>query len=81
MLEAEKIQNIAEIMGIKAEYKPNYKKELIMMKNDGLRCKEIARIVSEKPCVIYSWFSRATRPSDRIIEILENRYLNRKKNV
>lgn len=81
MSEEEKIQKIAERIGIKAEYKPNYKKELIMMKNDGLKCKEIARIVNERTCVIYSWFSRCTRPNDRIIEILENRYLNRKKIV
>lgn len=64
---------------IKFDYITIYRVELIYMRNEGMKDKEIGEICNEKEKTVNKWFTAGTQPKANVIELLEKRYFKREK--
>lgn len=76
-LKLQNLKNKAALLGIKVNYMTIYKAELINLKSDGLKYKDIALIVGDSEDNVGRWITREACPSNRVIEILEHLYFER----
>ncbi len=73
----EYIIKIGYSLGIKFEKMIICRAELIHLKHDGMRVKDIALLLATKDTTVYNWYSKQSLPNDDIIEKLESLYLKR----
>lgn len=71
-------RKIAIVLGIKFEYMTVFHIELIYLRNDGLKYKDIAKMLGSSADNVCRWITREARPSNAVIEKLEHLYQMRR---
>ena len=76
-----KLKETAIMLGIGAKHMTIYRAELINLKNDGLKVREISNLLEESEAKINNWYNKEVQPKDIIIEKLEKLYFIREDKI
>ena len=69
---------LGQKLGIKFNKMTIYRAELLNLKNDGLKLKQIAELLGESGVTnLQNWYTKGYQPKDHIIEKLENMFFIR----
>lgn len=71
------VKNIGFSLGIKFDIMLVCRAELIHLRNDGLRVSDIAILLDVNREAVYKWFNNSSLPKEKIIDKLDNMYLQR----
>lgn len=84
MLDRHNYIEISILNGIKFKHLTIFRKELIILVNDGLTYKEIAELINQAGSfttitrnMVTKWICNGSKPSDNVISLLETMHLKR----
>lgn len=70
-------KNISVMLGLKQNFYPMYRCELIHLKNDGFKDIEIAKMLGVERSTVNKWLTKYSQPRAEIIKKLEDKFMHR----
>ena len=77
IIDLEFLKDLQIMLGIKFDYMTIYKAELIYLRRDGIKYKDIALLLDVNYTTVCNWFIKQSQPKVTIIDKLEKMYFKR----
>ena len=77
IIDFEFLKDVQIMLGIKFIHITIYRAELIYLRKDGIKYKDIALLLDVNASIVPNWFNKQSQPKEIIIDKLEDMYFKR----